>query len=155
MGRLLPPWDDRYRGDPGRPAALGRQCGRTAYCLDASGRRRVVDLFRVPGRRSGGEQYLPREAAEACPCKGRARRAERLKREMDYGTQCLGQSDALHLPECKRCSSVTQAGGTANNANNANPAKINDPSNLVVGCGPAVADTAGSGFAATAPGLFA
>jgi hypothetical protein len=33
---------------------------------DASGRRRVVELFRVPGGRSGGEQYLPR-AAERHP----------------------------------------------------------------------------------------
>ena len=59
MGLLPPPRDDRYRGDPGRPAALERQCGGTAYCMDASGRRRVVELFRVPGRRSGGEQCLP------------------------------------------------------------------------------------------------
>jgi hypothetical protein len=31
---VSPPfWDDRYRGDPGSPAALERPCGRTAYRL--------------------------------------------------------------------------------------------------------------------------
>ena len=69
------PWNDR---------------GGTADCMDASGRRRVVELFRVPGRRSGGEQHLPREGEEACPCKGRAPRAERLSHEADHETQCLG-----------------------------------------------------------------
>ena len=85
----LPTWDDRYRGDPGRPAALERQCGGTAYCMDASGWRRVVELFRVPGRRSGGHQYLSREAGEVCFCKGRVRRAARLSHEADP-TQYLG-----------------------------------------------------------------
>ena len=54
-----PTWDDRYRSDPARPVALARQLGGTAYHVDASGRRRVVELFRVPGRRSGGEPRLP------------------------------------------------------------------------------------------------
>ena len=83
MGRLPPAWDDRYRGYPGGPAALERPCGRTAYCVDASGLRRVVELFRVPGRRSGGGKCLSCEAGEACPCEGRARRAERLSQEAD------------------------------------------------------------------------
>ena len=61
------------RSNPGGPAALERPCGRTAYCVDASGRRHVVELFRVPGGRSGGEKYLSIEAAETCPGDGRAR----------------------------------------------------------------------------------
>ena len=58
MGRLPPPRDDRYRGDPGRPPALERQYSGTAYCMDASGWRYLVDLLRFAGRRFGGGENL-------------------------------------------------------------------------------------------------
>jgi hypothetical protein len=50
----------------------------------------------LPWDDSAAEQHitwmlpLPREAGEACPCKGRTRRAERLSHEADHETQCLG-----------------------------------------------------------------
>jgi len=60
------------------PLPWNDNAARAAYCVDAPGRPCVVELFRVPGRRSGGEQYLPHEAGEACPCEGRAPRVDRL-----------------------------------------------------------------------------
>lgn len=53
MGRLPPSRDDRCRGVSSCSATLEQPCGRTAYCVDAPGRRCLVDLLRVAGRRCG------------------------------------------------------------------------------------------------------
>jgi hypothetical protein len=78
VGRLPPPRNGRYRGYSGGRTALEPPCSRAACCVDASGRRYLVELLRVTGRRFGGGENLSHGVREAHSCDGKERRAKRM-----------------------------------------------------------------------------